>query len=241
MFCSQCGVQLKENAKFCHQCGAPARAAETETTGATAGDAERLGRVTENRSWLHTFGAFLLIPIFALVVVLLFWRNEDPSPPASTVAENGGEQQMPGMDAMNKVHETLERLQARVEENPRDVIALDSLAIMYSLAGSHEKAKSYYEQHLAIEPDNKDVKIGLALTYHNLNDDNKALALLQEILDKEPNYAFALHYMAEILAASHKHDEAESYWRKIINAYPNTEMAKIAQERIDSQHQEGSN
>ncbi len=230
MFCSKCGEQLKEAAKFCHACGTAAK-------GQAKAPANSPGPQISSRSWLHSFGVFLFIPIFALIIVLLFWANQDSD---VTAANDGGQEQQsaPPVDAaaMGNVHQTLERLKSRLEANPQDLVAIDSLAVMFSIAGGYDRALELYEQHLAIEPDNKDVKIALALTHHNLKDDSKAMSLLQELLDNEPTYAFALHYMAVIQASLHKHDEAEKHWQKIIDSYPGTEMAKMAAKNIAQQH-----
>ncbi len=236
MFCSQCGEKLKDEASFCHACG---MAIKDSSSKADSEETAQKEASASTKSWLNTFGAFLFIPLFALIVVLLFWKNEDPAPIQQ--AANGGnaeQSQAPSMAAMNQVHETLNRLKQKVENDPTDTVAIDSLAVMFSIAGSYEKAKEYYEMHLEIEPDSKDAKIGLALTYHNLDNNEKATSLLQEILDKEPNNAFALHYLAEINAAIHNHEEAETYWRQIIAAYPGTEMARVAQDRLAQQSAE---
>jgi len=188
------------------------------------------------QSWLNKYGAYLFIPIFLIIIVLLFWENRDPANMQSSGANSGGRAATSA--DMERVHNTLERLKKALEDNPRNVSALDSLAMMYSVANSYDKALAYYERHLEIEPDNKDVKIAIALTYHNMKNPDKAIALLKEILDKEPNYAFALHYLAAIYDAQHEHDLAKEYWQKIINAFPGTEIAKMAQKNIDAQHAE---
>lgn len=229
MYCTQCGEKLKSEAKFCHACG---EAVQSQVQN-RAGRDENTGKA--RHGWLHSFGAFLFIPIFAGIVVLLFWVNKEPEPLKATNNANGKQAEAPSMAAMGQIHQTLERLKANVEANPEDLVSIDSLAIMYSIAGSYDKARMYYEKHLQIEPDNKDIKIALGLTYHNLNNNEKAIALLQEVLDKEPTYAFALHYMGEIQASLHNHEEAEKYWQRIIVHYPGTEMAKIAEQRIQEQ------
>ncbi|MFQ5651025.1 MAG: tetratricopeptide repeat protein [bacterium] len=184
-------------------------------------------------SWLHSFGAFLFVPLFALIVVLLFWQNNDaPMVNGADAPQARGS----NMAAMEQVHKTLNRLKSRLEAHAEDVVAMDSLAIMYTIAGNYEKAKAFYEMHMDVEPENKDVKIALALTHNNLSNHEKAIALIQEVLDREPTYAFGLHYMAEILASIHNHEEAEKYWRQIIEHYPGTEMAKVAEQRIDAGH-----
>lgn len=229
MYCTQCGTELKEGARFCHKCGA---SVESNEVGANA-EAGNVAVPGVQKSWLSQYGAYLFIPLFAIIVALLFWVNKEPDNLGASGQPTQG-QQAPSFD-MNKVHETLDRLQTALKEDPKNVVAMDSLAMMYAIAGSYEKAKGYYEQHLQIEPDNRDIQVALALIYHNLQNDPKAIEILQGILDKEPGYAFALHYLAEIYASQHEHDKATQYWQKIIKLYPGTEMAKVAEKRIQEQ------
>ena len=231
--CKKCDKLLKPDARFCQNCGEPVKtaAAQPLATGQTP---------EVKQSWLNSFGSFLFIPVFAGIIVLLFWVNKEPEPlGASNTAVQ--EQSAPDMAAMVQVHETLERLKKNLDSNSNDGVSMDSLAIMYTIAGSHEKALTYYEMHLEIEPDNKDLKIALGLTYHNLKRSEDALAILQEVLTEEPTNAFALHYLAEIQSSLHNHEEAEKSWQKIIAAYPNTEMAKVAEQRIHETMHEDSN
>ncbi len=231
--CKKCKKSLKSDARFCQNCG---EAVNTATAQPIAAE-----QTPENKqSWLNSFGAFLFIPVFAGIIVLLFWVNKEPEPLGAS-NDSGQQQSAPDMAAMGQVHETLERLKKNLDSNPSDGVSMDSLAIMYTIAGSYEKALTYYEMHLEIEPDNKDLKIALGLTYHNLKRSEDALAIIQEVLTEEPTNAFALHYLAEIQSSLHNHEEAEKLWQKIIAAYPNTEMAKVAEQRIHETMHEDSN
>jgi len=245
-FCSECGSQvestkckkcdkhLKPDARFCHSCGEPVKTATAQplATGQTP---------KVKQSWLNSFGSFLFIPVFAGIIVLLFWVNKEPEPLGASNAA-GQEQSVPDMAAMGQVHETLERLKSNLDSNPNDVVSMDSLAIMYTIAGSYDKALIYYEMHLEIEPDNKDLKIAMGLTFNNLKRSEDALAIIQEVLTEEPANALALHYLAEIQSSLHNHEEAEKLWKKIIAAYPDTEMAEVAQQRIhETMHEEETN
>lgn len=217
MYCSKCGAEVKADAHFCQECGTKVGAEGATSAGAKG-----------SKTWLETNGAFLFIPVFAIIVVLLFWSNREPDPIAGTQSAsmaNGGPQ-------MQAVHATLNRLKNKVQANPQDLVSIDSLAVMFAIAGNFEKSREFYEQHLAAEPDNKDIKIALALTNHNLENEDKALSLLNEVLDEEPTYAFALHYMAEIQSDLNHRAEAMKYWQKIVDTYPGTEFAKIAKERM---------
>ncbi len=234
MFCSKCGEKLKKEAKFCHACGVVTKAGQTKTAGTKTNSK---GTKVSAQSWLNSFGAFLFIPIFAIIIVLLFWANNDPEPlaansPQPTSAQGGGE---PNQAAMSQVHNMLESLKSRLEANPKDLVAIDSLAVMHAMAGSFDKAKGYYEMHLEIEPDNIDIKVGLALTYHNLQQTDNAIATLEEVLAKDPKYVYALHYLAEIYASSHEHEKAIDKWNLVIKYYPDSDFSKMATERIEAQ------
>lgn len=229
MYCTQCGDELKTEARFCHNCGTAVDGSAPAKRGQSP---DFVNDAQKKQNWLSSFGPYLFIPIFTGIIILLFWVNKDPEPlKASNTSTD--EQSAPSMAAMQQVHKTLERLKKNLEVDPEDLVAIDSLAIMYSIAGSYDKARQYYERHLEVEPDNRDIKIALGLTYNNLVKNDKAIAIIQEVLDVEPTYAFALHYMAEIQTSVHNHDEAVKYWQKIIEIHPDTEFANLAKERID--------
>lgn len=234
MFCSHCGNKLKEAAKFCQACGTKTQPGRT-TTSATESNSKSAKLST--RSWLNSFGAFLFIPIFALIIVLLFWVNEDPEVITAEAQKQVSAQGNGMLDeaTMQRIHNTLENLKSRIETDPKDLVAIDSLAVMYAIANSYDKAKGYYEMHLEIEPENKDIKLGLALTYHNMKQTDKAIATIEEVLAKDPVYVFGLHYLAEIYASTHEHEKAIEKWNLIVTNYPNSEFSQMALERIKEQ------
>ena len=230
LFCTECGNELKENARFCHNCGAPVK-------GQNGGSAKKAGTSKVDlpqQSWLSKYGAYLFIPVFVLIVVLLFWKNQEPAslntPTATSTSQN---QAMSA--SMEKVHKMLDRLKKAVEDDPKNVAAMDSLGNMFYIAGSFAKARDYFEMHLAVEPDNNQTKILLARTYFNLKNKDKAIEILQGILDKEPDFVFALSDLADIYDSMHEHDKAKEYWQKIIADYPGTQFASDAQKRLSEQ------
>lgn len=226
--CGGCGEPLKPNARFCHNCG---QAVADPVIGAPEERTPSPGRATAQKNWFASIGPFLFIPIFAGIIILLFWQNRDPEPMSASPSANG-QPSAPSMAAMNAVHKTLERLKSNLEANPEDLVSLDSLAIMYTIAGSYDKASTYYERHLKIEPDSKQVKIKLGVTYHSLGRTDEGLALIQDVLNEEPTHAFALFYAGELYAVKGDLEVASEKWNKIIENYPETEIAKMAQQRI---------
>lgn len=229
MYCTKCGTEVKDDARFCHSCG-NALAVE----GDAAHPAEQSVIGPERQSWLHSFGIYLLIPVFAGVVVLLFWVNRDPVPlEAEGANPRGGEQmQAPDMAAMQQVHSTLQRLKSKIEADPNDTLTLDSLAIMYSIAGRHDIAIEYYERYLKVDPDNRQIKIALAESQHRIGKTDLAIASIQAILEKEPDYAIGIFYLGEFYASTERIEDAEAQFQKLIEKYPGSEFAKAAEQRL---------
>jgi cytochrome c-type biogenesis protein CcmH/NrfG len=224
VYCTNCGDELKDGASFCKSCGQPVGA-----DGKDAGIAAEVAAVNK-KSWLHSFGVFLFVPIFAGIIVLLFWVNRDPEP-IHDHAE-AGQNAMPDMAAMEQVHSMLQRLKDNVESNPDDIVSVDSLADLYSIAGRFDKAQELYKKYLEVDAENNDVRIKLADTYYRTQQNDQALEILQTILKQEPDYAPGLHYLAEIQLSQGKKAEALQNLQKIVDTYPGTEFAKAAQQRI---------
>lgn len=229
--CSNCGENLKPKAQFCHNCGTPVKAGLGKAQIESLKEPEEIHERGVRRNWLSSLGPFLFIPIFAGIIVILFWKNKE-SEPIQTSDPMNAEQSMSSMAVMEKVRQTMNRLESNIQTNPKDLVSLDSLAQMYYIAGSFEKASKYYERHLEIEPDNKEIKMDLAGTYYNLKKINKAIELIQDVLKKEPTYAFGLYNLGIIYASTGNKEEALKNWKLLVQHHPGTEMAQIAQQRI---------
>jgi cytochrome c-type biogenesis protein CcmH/NrfG len=230
LFCSECGAELKSDARFCHSCG--------KAVHGDSSNGDKNVVQPHKQSWLNAYGVYFLIPIFVGVVVLLFWVNREPAPPDHEHVE---EQQAsaPNMAAMQNVHEMLQRLKDRVTADPQDLPAVDSLAAMYALAGRFEQAKEYYELHLKADPDNREAKIALAYTLTELQRSEEGMRILQTILDKEPTYAPALLCQADIQYARAETEKAVLSWKKVMDTYPGTEYGKVALQRLQAAQQAG--
>ena len=228
--CTNCGQILKLKAKFCHVCGAVVESGFKEAPVEKIKDSREFETGNVRRNWLATIGPLFFIPIFAGIIVLLFWKNKDIELEASN--SMAAEQSMPSMEAMEQVHKTLERLKANVQANPEDLVSIDSLAQMYYIANSFEKASKYLEMHLEIEPGNRDIRMFLAMAYSNLNRADEAKVLIDEILQKEPTYAFGLYNLGLIYASQGNEKEALKNWNILVRHHRGTEVANMAQQRI---------
>ncbi len=234
--CANCGERLKPGAKFCQNCGTPVKAGFEEAEVRKVKTSQKPMERASARSWLASIGPFLFIPIFAGIVVILFWKNRE-SPPLSNASNP--QQNAQSMAAMEEVRKTMTRLENNLQADPNDTASMDSLAQMYYIAGSYEKASKYLKMHLAVEPNNRDVKMFLATTYGNMNKTEEAITLIQEILKKEPTYAFGLYNLGVIYASMGNTEEAIKNWKKVVQHHPGTEIAHAAEQHIQALEQSG--
>lgn len=230
--CKKCDKALKPDARFCHNCGETVKAATAQPLAAGQTPAVK-------QSWLNSFGTFLFIPVFAGIIVLLFWVNKEPEPLGVSNGA-GQEQSVPDMAAMEQVHEEIARLEAKLKNNPKDLATIDALVSMYTVPGNYKKIAEFYENYLSLVPDDLRIKANLAFLYlTRLDRSDDANSLIQKVLEKEPTNDLGLFVLAEIESSLQNHESAESYWQKIIELYPDTEIAKVAQQRIHETVHEG--
>ena len=69
--------------------------------------------------------------------------------------------------------------EAQLEINPRDVLVLMDVALYHAMVGNAEPALIRLQNALALEPDDKDVRLYAAKVHHRLSDTPTALRHLQ--------------------------------------------------------------
>jgi hypothetical protein len=101
------------------------------------------------------------------------------------------------------------------------------------------KATAQYEQLLKSEPDNQYARTYMGLTYYYMGDSKKALENLRAVLDKDPNYLWAIFNLAWVYETGGKSVDAMATYQKYIDVAPaekeNTEKYAEQPELIDRQ------
>jgi Flp pilus assembly protein TadD len=87
----------------------------------------------------------------------------------------------------------LVELRDRLQRNPRDSSALESLGSMYFEAGKYDQAIPYFERAIAVNPNDPAVRTDYAAALHGIGQDRRSLAELQTVLAKRPGYSDALY------------------------------------------------
>lgn len=202
-FCNQCGAKAGPAAAFCNQCGAtvdggPAGGRKAAAVGVVGG---------HNLPWWIA-GAAMFVLIVVLGVRMV--QPGGPSAPAATgVAPVAGTGTPPDLSAMTP-REAADRLFDRVM---RSVSMGDSAAARQFLP----MAIAAYDR---ARPLDHDGLFHLSLLDRVAMNLDAALAGAEEVLAAEPNHVLALSAAAEAAIDLGRPDDAEGYYRRLVEAYP---------------------
>jgi cytochrome c-type biogenesis protein CcmH/NrfG len=234
--CPACDEPIDSTVRFCPRCG------HNLTERVADDDVEEpvsevvYDPVPEGRNWKAMALPFVVIPIFVLIGLLLTRQNQSIQPPggaASAGAMAGQDDPGVSMEMMEQVGNRIEELKASLESNPQDTTAMLSLAQMYEIAGRFETAAEYYEQYLKLYPDNPQIEIALANAHFRQGHFDAALKIVKDLLKRNPKYELALYNLGVLYAHTNKTDDAIETWQKLIDLYPDSDMARAAQEGME--------
>ncbi|MBK0404451.1 tetratricopeptide repeat protein [Adhaeribacter sp. BT258] len=83
-----------------------------------------------------------------------------------------------------------------------------------------EKVQAMYDKVLKTNPDNLDAKTNLAMTYIAGPNPMQGVALLREVLEKDPNNEKAIYNMGYLSLQSRQYDKAAERFRKLVEVNP---------------------
>ncbi len=162
------------------------------------------------RPRLAALAVSVLVPVAALGLYAMVGSPDLPDQPfAGRVIDTEG----PGMPG--EIAEAVERLAARLKENPNDLQGWALLARSYAVSGRFDKAANAYREAAALAPDDNDIAVGLgeAIVF---NADGMvtpaARVQFEAVLARDPTYAEARYYMGLARAQADDREGALSIW-----------------------------
>jgi hypothetical protein len=203
-FCNQCGAKAAPAAAFCNQCGAKVDG---------GGSGRRTAAVAavggQNLPWWIAG-----VTMFGLIVMLGV-RMVQPGPAAAPAPALGGAAagtlSGPAPDISNMTpRQRADALFNRVMGYAEQGDSASMRAFMPMALAAHDQARPLDNDglyHLA----------ALNQTANNLDD---AIAVAEEILASEPNHILALGVAGDAAAELGRGDDAEAYFRRLVEAYP---------------------
>lgn len=118
--------------------------------------------------------------------------------------------------------DALEHFVVIASANPAHPEARNNLAFSQINKGALKEAEDNFNATLREDPRNYRARLGLALVLSKRNDDDRAAAECQKILDEAPDYAPAMNRLAWILAKQGVNiKQAEDLSRRSLSAFPN--------------------
>lgn len=108
-----------------------------------------------------------------------------------------------------------------LKENPDDFCAQENLVKLTFLTKDYEQAIAEYQKLVTDNPYYEDGFLNIIKSYQQLGQTDRALTMLNDLLEIYPNYAMALVERATILAQKEKYTEAKVDINKALKLMPN--------------------
>lgn len=192
--------------------------------------------VFKKTSSMKFTGSKLVYLILALVlvgVVNLFVAGVFDSPDYIAPNEQKNLSDLQQGTDLSKLQE-INNLEKVVENNPADFKSLLSLAHLLNDSGFYDKAVNKYQDYLKLRPNEPDVIVDLGVCYYQLNDFNNAITTMKKALQINPEHQIANFNIGIVSFAAGNKNEAVSWWKKAVEIDPNTNIAKKAEELINT-------
>ncbi len=122
----------------------------------------------------------------------------------------------------------MEMLKKSYEENPEDTVKAKVYADMLIASHSPEKSIPIYENILKKDPKRIDILLGLTLANYSLQNFDECEELTLEILKIDEDNPEANYNLGAIAASRGNKEKARKLWQEVIEKYPNSDAARIA-------------
>lgn len=167
-----------------------------------------------------------LVPVLALLlvvgVVYGVWASGRPATPAASSTPTSSTTRQPVDEA--KVKE----LTAKVEANPKDVVALRGLTDQYYAAGEFAKAVEWQAKVVQVQPEDISSRLVLAASHANAGDPTKAEQEWRKVIELDPKQTEAYYNLGILYFSANPPDvaRAKAEWAKVVELDPNSTLAK---------------
>jgi len=244
--CRVCGEVVDEKDKFCSSCGSAINGKKTsvgvqqidkvesvkvkavggkknQTKEKVTNEKEQIKKLSNTKL---VYIAFFLIIVVGVILYSSGVFDQPVTPALQDVSSFHG-----GVDLQNL--QRINDLENELKQNP-DQKKLLELAHLLNDSGFKEKAVEKYKVYLKADSKNPDVLVDMGVCYYDLGKYDDAQNLMKEALKQKPDHQIAHLNLGVISIAAGKHDEAVEWWKKTVAINPNSDIAKRAQELINS-------
>jgi hypothetical protein len=208
-FCNQCGAKAAAGAAFCNQCG-------SKIDGGGSGRRAAAAAAVGGRNlpwWIAGTTMFVLIVVLGLRMV----QSGPPAAPAATGPGGGplagAAPDISGMTPRQQADALFNRVMAAAERGD----STEAGAFIPMAIAAHDRAR----------PLDHDGLYHLAVLNQTAGNLEAAVSTAEEILADEPNHVLALGVAAQASIELGKTTEAEAYYERLIEAYPQEQQRPL--------------
>ncbi len=119
-------------------------------------------------------------------------------------------------------------LNRKVAENPQNAESLIALAHVYRILGQPSEANRFYEKALQLDPNNFHLNLFAAMTNMRSKNYDRALAELDQAIEKSPADIYAWMARGRILMLLHRYKEAAENFEKALELEPENRQAAFS-------------
>ncbi|MBI1938737.1 MAG: tetratricopeptide repeat protein [Ignavibacteriales bacterium] len=135
-------------------------------------------------------------------------------------------------NVMETAKKKLEELKIAYEKNPDDTLKAREYADMLTMAHRSDKAIELYQKILKVDAKRIDAMIQLTFLFYNKGDLDKAEEHTNMVLKIDKNHQLGLFNLGAVAQAKGDNAKAKKIWQDIIKKFPQSEVARIAEESI---------
>lgn len=188
---------------------------------------------------------YIYLGVFAAVILIFVItsqnsNNENIQTNAGQMPNDNIHQGLQNGDSPGKgnvssnIKHQMDMLKKAVEENPEDTVQVKKYAELLASAHNPQKAVELYKSILNKAPQRIDILLGLTFAYYNMRDLNNAELYTRKVLNIDNNNKEANYNLGAIAAGRGNTEKAKEIWEGVIKKFPNTAVAQIAENSIQS-------
>jgi cytochrome c-type biogenesis protein CcmH/NrfG len=190
-----------------------------------------LNRISISTRIVFVVGLLLVV---ALTVVVL-QRNPEVKPQPLTTSKSpmSPTNAEPSKENVSKqVQERINHLKDIVAKQPSD--SRSSIELARTLQDGHDMqgALKYYEIGLRADPRNIEARVDYSLCLYQAGKEQEAFVQNAVVLQQDASNVQALYNIGAVYANRGMNDSAAYYWRSLIAAHPNDDLAQKATQNL---------
>jgi tetratricopeptide (TPR) repeat protein len=181
--------------------------------------------MASNRLVTNLVFAFVVALLALTAATFIYTNSKIPAPDQ----EAAGSRKQETADISTEAAD-LERL---ADKNPQNPDYLTQLGNLYYDSGQYEKAVDCYQRSLIIRPRDPNVETDLATCCHYLGQEDKALEILNKVLEYSPGFSQAMFNKGIVLIYGKQNvTDGIAIWEDLLRSDPNSPHKAEIEEKI---------